>query len=258
MSDSIEINPENILRRLKAAGHEGLLPSHVAVIMDGNGRWAKKKHRPRIFGHREGMKSVRAVVKAAAEIGVSYLTLYAFSTENWSRPEDEIQGLFKLLRYFCEKEIDTFIKNDLRVQFVGRRSDLSENIIDTIELAEKRTEHCRKMVVSVALNYGGQQEIIDACKRMLTDSELQADPERLDVHSFYSYLYDPNLPPVDLLIRTSGEYRISNFLIYQSAYAEFIFTDILWPDFRKNEFYVALSQYLDRDRRFGGVNLSYE
>ncbi len=231
------------------------LPVHIAVIMDGNGRWAKKHNKPRLYGHREGMKTVRRIIEGAAEAKIKYLSLYAFSTENWARPKEEIKGLFSLLEHFCQKETKNLVNNGIRVFFIGRLYQFSEKLRTLLKNVEEKTAKGKNLNVAIALNYGGQQEIVDAVKKIVK-SNINAD--ELNEKNFYNFLYNSELPPVDLLIRTSGEYRISNFLLYQCAYAEFYFTKTLWPEFTKEEFFFAIKDFLNRERRFGGINKNYE
>ncbi len=229
------------------------LPRHVAVIMDGNGRWAKKIGKDRLYGHREGMNSIRSVVSAAAKLNIPYLTLYAFSTENWRRPQSEITALFNLLKYFCKKELTKFVEKNIRVIFIGRTQKLPANVQYYMRKTLNATKNSTGMTLVIALNYGGQQEIIDAVKKALKNPELVKDPDKIDETTFTDLFYAPDLPPVDFMIRTSGEYRISNFLTYQIAYAELFFSPLLWPEFKEKEFLVAIKEYLKRSRRFGGL-----
>jgi len=225
------------------------LPAHIAIIMDGNGRWAEIKNLDRISGHREGMKSVRSVVRAARNIGVRYVTLYAFSAQNWQRPKLEVDALMGLLKHYLSTEIDTLIENGIRLNAIGRLRELPEDVHAALNDTMEKTRHCRDMTLTLALSYGGREEIIDAVKRAA--SEGAAAGENLNTASFSSYLYTANLPEPDLLIRTSGEMRISNFMLWQLAYTEIYVTKTLWPDFRKGHLVKAILNYQKRERRFG-------
>ncbi|HHV27267.1 MAG TPA: isoprenyl transferase [Tissierellia bacterium] len=230
------------------------LPNHVAIIMDGNGRWAKKRFLPRTAGHKEGMERVKEIVEVAAKIGIKYLSLYAFSTENWKRPEKEINGLMKLLVQYLRAELNTLHKNNIKVQALGDISKLPLLPRIEVEKAIEKTKNNDKMTLNIALNYGGRDEIIEATKNILKDVEMgKMDIEELNVNTFNKYLYTKNQPDPDLLIRPSGELRISNFLLYQIAYTEFCFYNIYWPDFREEHFYRAIIDYQKRDRRYGGI-----
>jgi undecaprenyl diphosphate synthase len=226
------------------------LPRHVAVIMDGNGRWAAQRHLPRVEGHRAGIESVRAVVEGSARLGIEVLTLYAFSVENWKRPQSEITTLMALLKRYLRLELNTLIRNDIRFQVVGRRSELAEDVQRELADAEARTARCGGMLFNIALNYGGRAEIVDAARRALA---LGLRPEELDEARFASLLYTAGQPDPDLLIRTSGEMRVSNFLLWQIAYAEIWVTETLWPDFRVRHLLEAVVDYQKRERRYGGI-----
>lgn len=228
------------------------LPKHVAVIMDGNGRWAKKQGLKRILGHQKGVESVRQTVEAAAELGIEALTLYAFSTENWKRPKYEVDTLMSLLVKSLKKELSTLQKNNIRLNTIGKTNELPEKarkqLMEVIDL----TKDNKQMVLTLALNYGGQEEIVSALKcisKKIVNNQLEV--EEIDEKVINNHLYTFTLPVVDFLIRTSGEKRISNFLLWQIAYAELYFTDVLWPDFRKKDFYEAILNYQSRERRFG-------
>ena len=228
------------------------LPSHVAVIMDGNGRWAKQKNKLRIFGHQNAIKSVRDVTEAAAEIGVKYLTLYAFSTENWKRPEFEVNALMTLLVETINKETETLMKNDIRLIAIGDLKSLPSSCYKGLQKAMKTTENNKRMSLVLALSYGSRWEILDAIKKISSDiSNGKLESEKLTDSVFNNYLSTSGIPDPELLIRTSGEYRISNFLLWQLAYTELYFTKKLWPDFSKDDFYEALVDYQNRERRFG-------
>lgn len=226
------------------------LPKHVAVIMDGNGRWAKRTGMPRIFGHRNGVKAVRETTEAAAEIGVKYLTLYAFSTENWSRPEAEVNALMTLLVATLGKELKTLTKNDIRLNAIGDLKRLPKDCYNELIKVIDQTKHHQRMTLTLALNYSGRWEIQDAMRKaaLAFKSGDVASIEELDIEQ---YLSTQGLPDPEFLIRTSGEQRLSNYLLWQLAYAEFYFTEVMWPDFRKDDFYKALLDYQDRERRFG-------
>ena len=231
---------------------EKRIPQHVSIIMDGNGRWAKARGRERLFGHREGAESVRAVIRAAAEAGVRYLSLYAFSEENWGRPSDEVNGLMEMLVSFIHSEIDEFVENGICCRALGNRARLSAKVNAAIDEAERRTAGGQRLTLLIFLSYSGRWDIVEAAKKAAL--ELGADRiGELTIDSFSRYLVTDGYPDPDLLIRTSGEQRISNYLLWQSAYTEFYYTDILWPDFRKEAFNAALEAYAKRDRRYGKV-----
>jgi len=230
------------------------LPRHIAIIMDGNGRWAKQRGLPRIAGHREGINSVRQIVRAAGELGVEVLTLYVFSAENWRRPRREIGALMRLLRETTEREIDDLMKNDVRLAVIGKLDDVAPSARRVLQDAMDRTKDNKRLLLNLAINYGGRAELIDAIQRLAEDIQTgQVHSESIDEKMFAKYLYTGGLPDPDLLIRTSGEMRISNFLLWQIAYAEIYVTDILWPDFRREHLYRAILDYQRRDRRFGGI-----
>jgi undecaprenyl diphosphate synthase len=232
----------------------GQIPHHVAVIMDGNGRWAKKRNLPRMAGHRAGMKTVKEVVKAADEIGVQYLTMYAFSTENWKRPRDEVDFLMKLPQEFLSTELEELVERNVRVRMVGSREQLPSYTIQALETAEQRTRNNTGLQLNFALNYGARKEIVEAVKDIA--ARLQAgeiDLEQLNEDVISRHLYTSGIPDPDLLIRTSGEIRLSNFMLWQLAYTELWFTDVLWPDFTREHFYQAIVEYQGRARRYGAV-----
>ncbi len=233
------------------------LPRHVAVIMDGNGRWAKKRHLPRVEGHRAGAAAVRDAVETAARLHLDALTLYAFSTENWKRPKTEVSTLFTLLKEYLKKEFRTLVENDIRFRVVGRPEGLDASVQSALKTALEATSGCRGMVFSVALNYSGRAEIADAAKALAREAAAgRLDPESIDEAAVARRLYTPDLPDPDLLIRTSGEMRISNFLLWQIAYAEIHVTPVLWPDFRCRHLLEALVDFQRRERRYGGVSES--
>ena len=224
------------------------VPRHVAVIMDGNGRWARQRHWNRVRGHREGIESVRAVVRAARHWNVRYLTLYAFSVENWGRPPREVRALMGLLRNFLRTEVPELERQDVRVRSLGDIARLPEAAAETLAWAEARTAHCEGLDLCLALSYGGRDEILEAVRHCIRDG---VSPETLTEDGFRSRLYAPDIPDPDLLIRTSGELRISNFLLWQIAYTEIYVTDVLWPEFREAEFGEAVRAFGKRQRRFG-------
>jgi undecaprenyl diphosphate synthase len=230
------------------------IPKHVAIIMDGNGRWAKKKGFQRVRGHQKGAEAVRQIVTASRETGIQWLTLYAFSEENWKRPRLEVQALMKLLKRFLKNELHEMLKNNIRLKTIGRTenipSDTRQILLETIE----KTAHNTGMTLTLALSYGSRQEIVDACKKighMIKDGDMV--PEGIDEKLIQNCLYTAEMPDPDLLIRTSGEYRISNFLLWQLSYTELHITSTLWPDFGKEEYLRAIENYQSRERRFGGI-----
>ncbi len=228
------------------------LPQHIAIIMDGNGRWAERHAMGRILGHRKGADSVRAAVQTCRRIGIKCLTLYAFSMENWLRPEAEVRALLKLLQEYLEKEVQGLMDQDIRLVAIGNLDALGEPILAKLKEAIARTASNRGMVLNLALSYGGRDEIVLAVKRMVSDGlagKIRSDEVTKELCA--SYLYTAGLPDPDLLIRTGGEYRISNFLLWQMAYTEFYFTEILWPDFRERHILKAIADYQQRERRFG-------
>ena len=231
------------------------LPGHVAVIMDGNGRWAKRKGKERIFGHRNGVTAVRNILEAAAELGIGYLTLYAFSTENWNRPRTEIDALMTLLVSTINEETKTLMKNNIRLLTIGDRASLSGNVRNHLETAMKRTATNTGTKLILALSYSSRWEIMEAVTKIAVEVKAgRLDPGDLSCDLFSGYLETKGIPDPELLIRTSGEYRISNFLLWQIAYSELYFTGTLWPDFTKEEFYKAIHDYQNRERRFGKIS----
>lgn len=230
------------------------VPQHIAIILDGNGRWAKKKGMPRNFGHVEGSKNVERICEDAYKLGVKYLTVYAFSTENWKRPKDEVDALMNLLRNYMKTCLKTADKNRMRVRVLGDKTALDEDIRTRIAELEEATKNNDGLCFQIALNYGSRDEMIRAMKTMCRDcKEGNVDIEQIDEKLFESYLDTKGIPDPDLMIRTSGELRLSNYLLWQLAYSEFYFTDVLWPDFTKEELVKAIEYYNARDRRFGGV-----
>jgi undecaprenyl diphosphate synthase len=226
------------------------LPAHIAIIMDGNGRWAAQRHLPRVRGHQAGVDAVRDAVESSARLGIDVLTLYAFSAENWKRPQLEVLTLMRLLKRYLRLELDTLLKNDIRFQVIGRVEGLAGHIQEELARAQQATASCGGMQFNIALNYSGRAEIVDAARRAI---ELGLDPAALDERGFGELLYTAGQPDPDLLIRTSGELRVSNFLLWQIAYAEIHVTDVLWPDFRCRHLLEAVIDYQGRDRRFGGI-----
>lgn len=230
------------------------LPKHIAIIMDGNGRWAKRKFLPRYFGHQEGMKRVIDIVAASSKLGIEYLTLYAFSTENWKRPKEEIDNLMKILVSYIRKELGKLVENDVRLNIIGDISKLPPLALKEVKRAILETENNQGMNLNIALNYGGRDEIIHGVKNLLKDYKLgNIDIDNLNCDDFSNYLYTKGQPDPDLLIRPSGELRLSNFMLYQIAYTEFWFSDILWPDFNEYKLYEAIIDFQKRNRRFGGL-----
>ena len=233
------------------------LPRHIAIIMDGNGRWAEAHGMPRVEGHRAGAKSVRDTVEAAAELGLEYLTLYAFSVENWKRPRYEVWTLMNLLKDYLRRELQTLVDNDIRLQILGRWRELDRSLVRQLERAVEATAHSTGMTLNIALNYSGRCEIVDACRRVVSDW-AHGESVEIDEETLGRYLYTSSQPDPDLLIRTSGELRISNFLLWQIAYTEIWTTDTLWPDFRRQHLWRAILDYQSRDRRFGAVRIEQE
>ena len=229
-------------------------PRHVAIIMDGNGRWAQKRARPRLFGHHAGARRVRQIVQACPDLGVEYLTIFAFSTENWKRTQTEVAGLMSLFRRYIMKEMQDFVRENVRVRFIGDRYRLEPGLRALMEETEALTAHCTRLNLTIAINYGARDEVARAMRLLARDvAEGRLDPEAVDEQTLPRYLDTRVLPDPDLVIRTSGEARISNFLLWQSAYAEYEFIDTLWPDFTRDIFADLLAQYGARDRRFGAV-----
>jgi undecaprenyl diphosphate synthase len=228
------------------------LPIHVAIIMDGDGRWATQQGKERIFGHRQGVESVRAVIEAAAELGIKYLTLYAFSTENWGRPDDEVTALMGIMVQSLNNETVTLLKNNIRMSAIGDFSKLSDDVLERLNETIRLTSSSNGLNLVVALSYGSRWEITEAAKKMAADiNKGSLKIESAGETEFEKYLNTYGIPDPDLLIRTSGEFRISNFLLWQIAYTELYFTEILWPDFRKEDFYDAIIDFQKRERRFG-------
>jgi len=241
------------LERVKEAG----LPTHVALIMDGNGRWARARGLPRTAGHQAGAQAAERLIRFVGErLGLRYITLYAFSTENWNRPADEVDYLMDLLQQFIEDKLDEFVERGVRLLVTGDVDGLPARVAATVRDAVRRTAACDRLHVTIALNYGSRQEIARACRRLVmeaTESGVDLDDLVIDEMAIGRHLYLPDLPEPDLIVRTSGEMRLSNFFLWQSAYAEFLFPDTLWPDFTPAEFVGAIAEYQRRERRFGGV-----
>ena len=240
-------HPDEVLARQVDFGR---LPVHIAVIMDGNGRWAAQRHLPRVEGHRAGIEAVRDTVETAARLGLGVLTLYAFSVENWKRPAAEVSMLMRLLKRYLRSELETLLTNDIRFQVIGRMEELSPDVQDELRAAIERTAGSRGMLFNIALNYGGRAEIVDAARRAI---ESGIRPEQLDEERFAGFLYTAGQPDPDLLIRTSGEMRVSNYLLWQIAYAEIYVTETLWPDFRRRHLLEGVLAYQKRERRYGGI-----
>lgn len=229
-----------------------IIPQHIAIIMDGNGRWAQKHALGRISGHKKGAEAVRMVTRTCRELGVQYLTLYAFSVDNWSRPEREVNALMKLLAEYLSSELVEMQQNGIRLHIIGDISRIKPSLQEKIDEVRRKTAENRDMVLTLALNYGGRDDIIEAMKQLFADFQLgKYSPEDLTTELFGRYLSTAFVPDPDLLIRTSGEYRLSNFLLWQSAYTEFYFTDVLWPDFGKADLFAAIEEFRKRERRFG-------
>lgn len=245
---------EITIEELKNKIDKTRLPNHIAIIMDGNGRWAKKRFLPRNFGHQEGMERVIEIVGAASNLGIKHLSLYAFSTENWKRPMDEVQGLMKILVQYIRRELDRLHKINVKVNIMGDINKLPELAKEEVKRAIETTCQNTGMVLNIGLNYGGRDEIIRGIKNILKDVEMgKINIENIDEDSFKNYLYTSNQPDPDLLIRPSGELRLSNFMLYQIAYTEFWFSDILWPDFKEEHLLLSILDYQNRNRRFGGI-----
>jgi undecaprenyl diphosphate synthase len=256
MLDLAELAPpgsaeELVARRIDAAR----LPRHIAIIMDGNGRWAKARHLPRVEGHRAGVEAVKDTVETAARLGIGHLTLYAFSVENWKRPRYEVWTLMNLLKEYVRKELDTLVENRIRFNVLGRLQELDPSVQVELQRALDASRDGTGMVFNIALNYSGRCELVDACRRMIADAQAGLLPaiDAIDEETLGRYLYTAGQPDPDLLIRTSGELRVSNFLLWQIAYAEIWVTPTLWPDFRRGELFEAIVAYQGRERRYGSV-----
>ncbi len=233
----------------------GQIPSHIAIIMDGNGRWAKKRGLPRAAGHTRGVESVRDIVKACSQLGVGYLTLYTFSTENWRRPKDEVSMLMRLLLKSLRDETDELNQNDIKITMIGDLESLPYEVQKELSDAREKTKNNKKMVLNLALSYSGRVEIISAIKNIASYvAHKKIKPEDINDFVFAEHLMTKDMPDPDLVIRTSGEFRVSNFLLWQIAYSEFYISDVLWPDFRRNDLYDAIKSFQKRERRFGKVS----
>jgi undecaprenyl diphosphate synthase len=230
------------------SGSEKNMPNHVAIIMDGNGRWAKKRGLPRTMGHRSGAKALKKILTHAGELGIKYLTVYAFSTENWKRPKKEVDLLMKLFGEYLKNEKNTMMKNGVRLMVSGRKDGVSKELLKEIDVTENLTKNNNGITLNIAFNYGGRSEILDAVNKIIKDNVSEVTEE-----TFAKYLYS-DIPDPELLIRTSGELRISNFLLWQIAYSEIYISDLMWPDFDEESLEVALNTYMKRDRRFGGLD----
>ncbi|MHC1768783.1 MAG: isoprenyl transferase [Verrucomicrobiia bacterium] len=230
------------------------LPAHVAIIMDGNGRWAKQRHLPRVEGHRNGVESVRTIVRAAGEVGIKYLTLYAFSVENWNRPKDEVDTLMRYLARYLKTEINELNRSNVRLEAIGQIYRLPEFVQEQLRKTRAALAKNNGLTLILALSYGGRTEIVDAVRSIATEvKDGRIEPAEINEQVMAAHLYTRNCPDPDLLIRTSGEMRVSNFLLWQISYAELVVTPTLWPDFRKPQFFSALEEYASRHRRFGGL-----
>jgi undecaprenyl diphosphate synthase len=248
------IKPKSSEAELLAQIDETRLPEHMAIIMDGNGRWAKLRGKPRIFGHREGAESVRAILDTCARLGTKAVTLYAFSTENWKRPQDEVSGLMQMLKLYLKKELNAVHKNNIKFRAIGNIEGLAPDIQKQISVAEAKTAENTGTILNVALNYGGRAEIVEACKKGFRKFDNNGNSiDSFSEKDIEENLYTSGLPDVDLMIRTSGEMRISNFLLWQLAYSEIYVTETLFPDFRREEIFKAILDFQKRDRRYGGV-----
>ncbi|MCK9362077.1 MAG: isoprenyl transferase [Syntrophales bacterium] len=237
----------------------GKLPQHIAIIMDGNGRWAKSHALGRVLGHRKGAESVRVAVKTCRRIGIKFLTLYAFSMENWFRPQEEVSALMKLLEEYLEGEAEEMMEQDIRLMAIGRIDSLDKGVLEKLRETMEKTAGNGGMVLNLALSYGGREEIAMAARRMLNEGLAgKFRPEEVTEQLFQRYLYTSELPDPDLLIRTGGEHRISNFLLFQAAYTEFYFSNVLWPDFREPELLEAIAEFQKRERRFGRISEQLE
>ncbi len=242
------LTPEALVER-------GNIPRHIAIIMDGNGRWAQKRGVPRLMGHRAGRESVREAVKGCVALGVEVLTLYTFSTENWKRPQREVQALMRILRETLKSERKELASNNVRLAIVGREQDLPDDVRKAIAETKDYLSGSTGLLLNLALSYGGRKELVDAVRRLMTDArERGTSPDAIDDERLASYLYTAGLPDPDLLIRTSGEMRLSNFMLWQLAYTELWITETLWPDFRRKHLYEAIADYQGRERRYGRID----
>jgi undecaprenyl diphosphate synthase len=240
-------------RKISCLGDNIIPPAHVGVIMDGNGRWAKKRGLPRKFGHREGAKNFRSITKHAKAVGIDYITFYAFSTENWKRPKDEVDAIMDLFEKYLD-EVEDFIEENIRIRFIGDRSQLKPSLQAKMRHTEETSKDFDAMTLVLAINYGGRDEICHSVKTLAEQVKRgELDPQDITEDMIERNLYTEEIPPLDLVIRPSGEQRLSNFMIWQAAYAEFYYTNILWPDFKNADFDRAILDYCERNRRFGGI-----
>lgn len=246
---------KNLFRKkIKKETVERRLPKHIAFIMDGNGRWARKRGLPRTIGHREGSYTLKRIVKDCSEIGIPYVSVFALSTENWSRPKDEVEGLLNLLREFIKSADKEIAENNIRIRFAMTREGLPEDILSEIDRIVEKTKNIKGTQLIIALNYGGKDEIVNAARRIARDVlEKKLKPEDINQERFSDYLYLPDVPEPDMIVRPSGEKRLSNFYLWQAAYSEFWYSDVLWPDFDRKQLEKALEDYEKRDRRYGGI-----
>ncbi len=244
------VAPTPTTHAASGAARDPRVPRHVAIVMDGNGRWAKKRYMPRFFGHKQGVDALVRTVQACADRGIEYVTVFAFSSENWKRPSEEVSGLMNLVLVAVSKYLKKLSDEGVRIHIVGDRSAVSDKVSAAWDQTEATTRHNKRVVLSVAFNYGGRWDVVQACRRAMRDG---VDPDALDEAKLSSYMSMSYAPDPDLFIRTGGEVRISNFLLWQTAYAELFFTDCLWPDFNDQELDAAIASYAARDRRFGGV-----
>jgi len=248
------VSPASANPAIVPAGGAAAVPRHVAIIMDGNGRWAKKRLLPRVAGHRQGAEAVRKTVRAAADLGIEALTLYAFSSENWRRPEDEISDLMGLLRLYISREIDEIAGNGIQLNIIGDLSKFDSDLVRMLQDACARTRDNDRLIFTIALNYGAQDELVRATRAIAEEARAgRIDPDAIDAAAIEARLDTRDLPPLDLLIRTSGERRLSNFLLWQAAYAELLFVDTLWPDFDHAALAAAIGDFGRRERRYGGL-----
>ncbi|MCI5898160.1 MAG: isoprenyl transferase [Firmicutes bacterium] len=230
------------------------MPVHIAIVMDGNGRWAKQRNLPRLAGHNAGMQALKEIVKRSSALGIKHLTVYAFSTENWKRPEEEISGIFRILVAYVNKELEEIHANNVRVTILGEYEKFPENVVAKLRQAMGKTENNTGLEFHIALNYGGRPEILRAARALCRKAKAGTlDPEAVTEEVFQAELFTAGLPDPDLIVRTSGEMRLSNYLLWQSAYSEFVFTDVLWPDFTPDCLEDAIREYQGRSRRFGGI-----
>jgi len=249
-NNAIDKEEQNLLYLIKTRP----LPKHIAIIMDGNGRWAKMRNLPRVEGHKAGINAVKQAVEGCAELQIEFLTLFAFSTENWKRPKGEVDTLMQLLKEYIDKELHTLIEKNIKFTAIGRIKELKKDIYKKLMNAMEKTSCCTGLNFIIALNYSGRAELIDAIKKIISDNRFSSfNPKKINENFIKKYLYTASFPDPDLLIRTSGEFRISNFMLWQVAYSEIWFTDIYWPDFTKKYLYKAILDYQRRERRYGGI-----